>query len=287
MATITHTTEIITPELAQEYLGTSLGNRKIRQKDVDAIARNILAGTFLVTHQGIAFDETGHLLDGHHRLLAVVKANVPIQIDVARGVPRESVVVIDTMNVRTFSDALYYNSDIFEDDPALRNKAIHATIRALVNCEYNNSFALSNEELLYLLYQLKDECKLVYETAVCRTTGFATSPMKAAALAAIMCGLDGGVIYSFFSIICNGDDSNSSGKNATIVWNWKNQILNAKAHHKSMTRYALYKGTQNAIWHYSAGTNVRANKIPTDSRYPVKAKIESLLEKYKNGAMLR
>ena len=65
----------VTPEIAKRWLEQNRGNRSINQKQVDTIAKDILAGDFDTTHQGIAIATDGTLLDGQHRLLAIVKAN--------------------------------------------------------------------------------------------------------------------------------------------------------------------------------------------------------------------
>ena len=99
---ITHVRELITPEIAEHYLATDQGNRNIRDSWVKKIARDIKNDRFVETHQGIAFDEDGTLIDGQHRLLAVIKAQKPIVIDVARNVPRTSGINIDTGASRGF-----------------------------------------------------------------------------------------------------------------------------------------------------------------------------------------
>lgn len=83
-------TEIKTiwPEEAIEILKTrNLLNRKISDLFVAKLANDIKNDAFLLTHQGIAFDSNGNLIDGQHRLAACVKANKPIRILVTEGIP--------------------------------------------------------------------------------------------------------------------------------------------------------------------------------------------------------
>ena len=51
---ITTTIETITPERAQAYLAQNVRNRVINSRSVDALVRDIKAGSFYLTHQGIA-----------------------------------------------------------------------------------------------------------------------------------------------------------------------------------------------------------------------------------------
>lgn len=49
-------------------------NRPISQKRVNDYALEMLAGRWRLTHQGIAFNVKGNLVDGQHRLMALVQA---------------------------------------------------------------------------------------------------------------------------------------------------------------------------------------------------------------------
>jgi hypothetical protein len=90
------TTKIITPEMAKEMLlSNTSANRKLDPAKVKKLAQQMKAGQFLLTHQGIAFDMDGRLLDGQHRLRAIVEAGVPVTMVVAEGSSPESFGVID------------------------------------------------------------------------------------------------------------------------------------------------------------------------------------------------
>lgn len=103
----THTqTVLVTPELAQEYLDRNTHNRKLRKTRTEKLARDMRAGNWRETHQGIAFDESGTLLDGQHRLAAVAESGCSLRMLVTWGVQRESQVNMDDHAPRSFADAL-------------------------------------------------------------------------------------------------------------------------------------------------------------------------------------
>lgn len=85
-----HEKILVTPDVARDLLSRNVENRKIRQGWVKELARRITANEWRLTHQGIAVDSDGNLLDGQHRLLAVIKANVPAFMIVAKGFDAES-----------------------------------------------------------------------------------------------------------------------------------------------------------------------------------------------------
>lgn len=77
----------ITPEMAAYWLRNNFRNRPISDDVVTAYARDILAGQWVFTHQGIAFNDQDQLIDGQHRLKAVIKANVTVPMMVTFGLP--------------------------------------------------------------------------------------------------------------------------------------------------------------------------------------------------------
>lgn len=99
--------QTITPKMAATWLDKrNDGNRNIRRHRVAALSRAIAGGRWVPTHQGIAFDEKGNLIDGQHRLSAIVEANQPVELMVTRGLTRESMTVIDRGAVRDPADTL-------------------------------------------------------------------------------------------------------------------------------------------------------------------------------------
>ncbi len=83
--------EKVTPAKALEYLATvdTTKQRPLKQPKVDNYAAAMAHGHWVVTHQGIAFDDDGNLCDGQHRLHAVVKSGVTIETQVTRNVAQK------------------------------------------------------------------------------------------------------------------------------------------------------------------------------------------------------
>lgn len=84
------TIETITPEIAEQYLALNRGNRNIVQSHVAAMARDITNGQWMFNAQPICFSRSGRLLNGQHRLSAVLEAGQPIEVMVMRGLPEEA-----------------------------------------------------------------------------------------------------------------------------------------------------------------------------------------------------
>lgn len=79
--------EHITPVIAKKYLEANSDNpRRINQNVVAAYAQDMKAGKWFMNGEPIVFDEEGRLRNGQHRLTAIVKADVAVDILVVRGV---------------------------------------------------------------------------------------------------------------------------------------------------------------------------------------------------------
>lgn len=96
----------VTPKLAKEWLAKNFGNRPIREQDLDRYRRDMLAGRWHNDGSPLRFTADGELLDGQHRLRAVIAANRAVVMLVVRGVDREAQIVMDTGRRRTAADAL-------------------------------------------------------------------------------------------------------------------------------------------------------------------------------------
>lgn len=107
--------ETVTPELAAEWLKSNSRNRKLVIAAVETIANDIKHGRWRTTHQGIAFGADGELYDGQHRLHAIVKAGVAVEVRVTRGLPPEARDAIDTGNTRRAHDVLAITDGVSPD----------------------------------------------------------------------------------------------------------------------------------------------------------------------------
>lgn len=99
----------VTPEQAQAWLDSAHGlpQRALTSRRVTTYASAMTRGQWRVTHQAIAIDPDGVLIDGQHRLSAVVIARKVVPMSVAFDVPRDTFDVFDTGNARTAASTLH------------------------------------------------------------------------------------------------------------------------------------------------------------------------------------
>lgn len=102
---------LVTPEMAAAWLSaTQLKNRRVDRKHVARLARQIAEGKFVMTGESIILSRNGDLLDGQHRLLAIVKAGKPVYSIVVRGVDPKVFTFMDSGKGRSDADALGIDS---------------------------------------------------------------------------------------------------------------------------------------------------------------------------------
>jgi len=111
----------VTPDMARAWLaGNNSANRKLRDSVVTSYARDMRNNSWLLNHQGLAFDANDTLLDGQHRLAALVEAGVTLPFLISTGWPvtnEKTASVMDTVDVglgRSISDLLGLQHGITE-----------------------------------------------------------------------------------------------------------------------------------------------------------------------------
>ena len=100
----TEVVETITPEMAIDYLSKNIdgvyANRALTRSDIVKYANEMKAGNWRVDVNPIMFDVKGRMIDGQHRLEAILEAEIPVNMLVKRNVSEESFKVIDTGHPR-------------------------------------------------------------------------------------------------------------------------------------------------------------------------------------------
>lgn len=100
------TRRTVTPELAEQWLGRNTKNRNLRQRLVERYARDMKEGAWVYTGESLKFAEDGRLLDGQHRLAAIIESGVEVEIEVIENLPDTAQDHMDTGLKRGANDML-------------------------------------------------------------------------------------------------------------------------------------------------------------------------------------
>lgn len=97
----------VTPAMALKWLEGNTHNRAVRDSVVARYASDMRLGRWRMTHQGIAFNGDGTLIDGQHRLYALIESGVKsVPMLVATGMSFDEQMVIDDHLKRSVVDVL-------------------------------------------------------------------------------------------------------------------------------------------------------------------------------------
>lgn len=154
----------VTPNVAKEMLKRNGNNRKISDNHVTFLAKEMTNKNWLFDGSPIKFSEGGLLLDGQHRLSAVVKSNTAQKFLVLTGVDSEAFKVMDTGKNRNAADIMSIKGIEY-------SAAVAATIRIIIKLK--NGIASrggknrpSNTEVLDFYYDNLEISRFIKESQV-------------------------------------------------------------------------------------------------------------------------
>ena len=100
------TLQTVTPVTAEDWLKKNKNNRNVAEKKLREYTDDMLQGRWMMNGESIKFDTRGDLLDGQHRLMAIVKSRTTQEMLVITGLPREVFDTIDNNAPRTAGNIL-------------------------------------------------------------------------------------------------------------------------------------------------------------------------------------
>jgi len=140
--------QTVTPPMAKEWLETAEPNyRKLQKYRVKTLTRSMSHGYWKYNGESIKFNSNGRLVDGQHRLTAVVESGVSIVTEVIHGI--DDVDEIDTGKPRHAGDVLGSHGFINSNNLA-------AAARMLLDMRFNCLFRSSSYPKADYLMILKE-----------------------------------------------------------------------------------------------------------------------------------
>ena len=163
---------LVTPEIAKQWLVKNVSNRKVSPPLVERYARDMGAGNWELNGETVKFDSSRRLIDGQHRLSAIIKSGKSCKLYVATGLPTSYKVAatIDNGRSRSAADVLRMNGYSHHT----RMAAIARFVMQLKSDKYNHG-SVGNYEILEEVKKSPNE----YERAAFQSkqvSGIATVP---------------------------------------------------------------------------------------------------------------
>ncbi len=96
---------LVTPAIAVELLKKNSSNRPLNELTVKWYANQMAKNQWTLSGQTISISDDGRLIDGQHRLKAIVESGKSIYFNISYNVPFESFINYDSLRARGVKDA--------------------------------------------------------------------------------------------------------------------------------------------------------------------------------------
>lgn len=194
--------EVITPQKAEQYLYRNTHNRKLRPRRVEILSGAMKRGEWKANGDSIRFDKNGRLVDGQHRLHAIIDSGVSVEMVVIEGLGEDAQMTMDTVDPRTLANTLELSG--YADSGKLA-----AAITYLWKMENKRVREVSAKPTIAQAMALFAEHPGILDSmSVARqvSSRFRCSPAQLAALHYTMSGLDSDDADFFFAHLASGAD---------------------------------------------------------------------------------
>lgn len=170
----------VTPELAQSWLEQRAPNRNPRDMRIARIARDIEADAWILTHQGICFRKSdGRIIDGQHRLEAIVRSGKPVLLLVTWDVSDEAMSVIDTGTSRGTADVMTISGIEHAKRKIALCRAVHSIIKG-PGAGATITFSIRENEIL--IKYMEEPLSWALANFSMRSIGIDNAPVVAACM---------------------------------------------------------------------------------------------------------
>jgi len=167
----------VTPTFASAMLEQNHGNRTLRRGAVANYASLMEAGKWMCSPDGIIVAKSGRLLQGQHRLMAVVASGCTVQMVIWREVDEDVFPVLDRGIKRTLFDAI-------GEERRLTEAAAFIARYSFTNHTF------TDEDVRDMVALIAPEHNLLMAATNSSTKKMSSAPIRAAACIMMMSGYD-------------------------------------------------------------------------------------------------
>jgi hypothetical protein len=262
----------VTPLMAENFLKYNPVNRKVSQRNVSFLSKQMEKGLFLENGESIVFDKNNILKDGQHRLMAIIKSGKSYHIPIVRGVVGDTMATYDTGKNRSAGDVLSISG--FKSSSTVSalikniDKYHHRGSKGAITSSTNRTETLSNQEIL-------EKCKDNYDWLIDLVNNSANvynkSSLKSLSVTnlSLIAYMIGGQkpsreVYSFLKHLIG-----VSRTEETATSYLYGKIYNSKVNKEPLNFYWIL-GMAIKAWNYYSDGNpsVRYFKFQTDQELP-------------------
>lgn len=141
----------ISPEFAGELLARNGPNRNITVQKLKEWERALQKGQWKLNGEAIKLDRSGRVLDGQHRLTAIVNTGIPMETVLVTGLEEVAQATMDTGKSRTLGDILRIRGEVNSNPLAAALKRAIVVERASLSAAFSANLGklpITNQECL-------------------------------------------------------------------------------------------------------------------------------------------
>lgn len=232
----------VTPVMAFEWLKRNRKNRAINRSHVARLSRDMAAGRWVATPQPIIFDVDGDLIDGQHRLTAIVDCGVAVQSTVCDNAPRESLRGIDMGAARQADGILRMLHGV------TASKREIATSNAMAEGMRLGPTGFTKQELAEFFLEHQEAVRFVV-AAVPPSAGKAIKSSVGAAIGRAYYSVDRDVLLAFCEVLTTGITKRPADATVVVL----RDFIMASVARGSSSAATLYRKTARALDAYRKG----------------------------------
>lgn len=254
----------ITPEMDEKWLEKNR-NRRVRLTDVEKYARDIQNGDWGTNRDPIAFSKDGYLVNGQHRLLAIIKSGISTKMLVERDV--EEGCVFDTGLMRSAGDEVKLNRRDIDEE--FSKDGYTSIARFMVGEKLNKrrgAKGISNAEIAdYISDNICYFRKLKAVIVGNKKQFFNTIPIRVVMYSAVKAGIDTDVLHDFWKVLVYGFQG-SEIDNPIVAY--RNYVMQMTSRGRTTYDEVIKRG-QYAVREYLNKTGKKRSVNPGDFIYPL------------------
>lgn len=257
--------EYISPEKAAVYLKHNKQNRKVWQKTVDLYAGDMESGNWTTCTEPIDFDEHGVLLEGQHRLLAIIQSGCGQSFTVNRNVPRSDSVNNGQGRPRSIVDS----AKLSGLDPELTSAHVAIASAIALGRRSSPNKKVGVTESLARVEKYREAIDWILKFGP-KHKAFRNAIVRGALCRAWYYEKDKARLERFCKVLNDGMIGVDQAE-VTII-KWRDILLDKEgqyATNETLWRDFFLK-TQNAVWNYMRHQKITVFKPIGEDRYPLK-----------------
>jgi len=238
---------LVTVEMATKWLEGNVHNRILLQRVVDRYAASMSLGLWMLSPQCIVFDTTGMLIDGQHRLWAIVLVGQPQMCVVVTGADPKVQLVLDQNTPRNPADNVNLAS---RTGPVLSHDDL-TVLRFVIHGYSAKRIPLPAEVVSEVWPQYAENVRAVKEACSGRTSVPTSAQFRGICSRALFTQ-NPDRVFRFCNIMLSGEVKSASERAAIrlrdmVMVDWRSGSARP-------TPMAKYLKTQSALMHFLSGT---------------------------------